>query len=73
METTTIHRVCSCCDSSNTIGPWRQAMAWMLSGQLFVYLCGRCASRFPNEAAMVQFLQSALDDAIALRNTRRAG
>ena len=44
----------------------------MLSGQLFVYLCGRCASRFSNEAAMVHFLQSALDDAIALRNTRRA-
>ena len=73
METTKVHRVCSCCDTSTGHGPWRQAMAWMLSGQIYVYLCGRCATRFANETAMMDFLSSALDDAVARHNTRRAG
>ena len=72
METTKLSRVCSCCDSSTATGPWRQRTAWMLSGQIFVYLCGRCASRFSSETAMIDFLESALDDAVARRNLRRA-
>jgi hypothetical protein len=72
METTKLLRVCSCCHSAIAPGPWRQRAAWMLSGQLFVYLCARCASRFANEAAITDFLESALDAAIARRNLRRA-
>jgi hypothetical protein len=44
----------------------------MLSGQLFVYLCARCASGFADEAAITDFLETALDEAIARRNLRRA-
>ncbi len=68
---------CSCCDARfrGHASGWRQRSTLLPDSgeQLFVHLCGKCAGWFSGESAIGDFLDAALEHALARRNMRSAG